>query len=169
MKKYFFLIIACVFSLSLAAQIKTVVLQAAGLTCAMCSNAIHQSLKTLNFVDQVEADLERSAFTIGFKSKSVVDFDAMKKKVEDAGFTVASFEVGARFASQEAAQGKPFLFDHVWLQFINVQQEVLTGERRFNVLDKGYVSSRRYKQYVKEGNLPAVSKGKRVYAAVLLK
>ncbi|MBU6159284.1 MAG: heavy-metal-associated domain-containing protein [Bacteroidetes bacterium] len=169
MKKFLFLIAACFISLSVEAQIKNVVLQAAGLTCAMCSNAIHQSLKTLSFVDEVKPDLERSAFTITFKSQSIVDFDAMKKKVEDAGFTVASFEVGARFSSLQPEQGKPVLFDRVWLQFINTDKELLDGNRRFNIVDKGYLSSRRYKEYAKKGNLPTASQGKRVYGALLLK
>lgn len=169
MKKLSFFIIACFLSFSVVAQIKNVVLQAAGLTCAMCSNAIHQSLKTLSFVEEVEPDLERSAFSVSFKSNSTVDFDAMKKKVEDAGFSVFSFEVGARFSSLQVERGKPVFFDQVWLQFVNVQQELLSGNRRFNVVDKGYVSAKRYKQYLKEGNLPSIVKGKRVYGVELLK
>ena len=76
MKKFVILIVACLLSFSVVAQIKNVVLQAAGLTCAMCSNAIHQSLKSLSFVEEVKPDLQRSAFTVSFKSSSLVDFDA---------------------------------------------------------------------------------------------
>ena len=71
-----------IFSLHATAQIKKVSLQASGLTCSMCSNSIFKALKTLDFVDNVEANIKTSTFAITFKQGAKVDMDKLKKKVE---------------------------------------------------------------------------------------
>jgi len=61
-------------------------MQASGLTCSMCSNAINKSVKSIDFVEKVMANIQTSTFEITFKPGSTIDFDLLKKKVEDAGF-----------------------------------------------------------------------------------
>lgn len=73
------------------ARVTKVYLQASGLTCSMCSNSINKALKTLDFIDKVDADIKNYTFEISFKANSIVDFDKIKKKVEDAGFSVPDF------------------------------------------------------------------------------
>ena len=51
-------------------QVTKVSLQASGLTCSMCSNAINKSLKSLDVVENVKADVSASTFEISFKSGS---------------------------------------------------------------------------------------------------
>src|SRR4249919_2924987 len=91
------LFIAITFSAIANAQVSTVSLQASGLTCSMCSNAINKSLKTLDFVLKVDADIKTYTFEISFKPGSVVDFDLLRKKVESAGFTVCAFVANIYF------------------------------------------------------------------------
>ena len=55
------------------AQIIKVSLQASGLTCSMCSNAINKSLKTIDFVDRVPADITTYSFEISFKPVAGMD------------------------------------------------------------------------------------------------
>src|SRR5438874_4569695 len=78
-------------------QVTKVSLQASGLTCSMCSNAINKALKTLDFVDKVDADIKTYTFEISFKANSNVDFDKIKMKVEKAGFSVSGFVATVRF------------------------------------------------------------------------
>jgi copper chaperone CopZ len=67
MKKIVIAVLAAFFSLSATAQFKTGTLQAAGLTCAMCTKAINETLKELLFVQTVKADIKNSQFIIQFK------------------------------------------------------------------------------------------------------
>jgi len=90
MKKIFFFI-AIALSMVTNAQVTGVSLQASGLTCSMCSNSINKALKTLDFVLQVDADIKTYTFEISFKPNSSIDFDMIKNKVENAGFTVNGF------------------------------------------------------------------------------
>ncbi len=85
MKKILF-VAAMLVSLAVNAQVTKVSMQASGLTCSMCSNAINKSVKSLNFVDNVSANIKTSTFDITFKSDAKIDFEELKKRVEDAGF-----------------------------------------------------------------------------------
>jgi copper chaperone CopZ len=85
-KKYvFFFVILFQFQL-LQAQFTKANLQATGLTCAMCSNAINKALQHLPFVESVKADIKNSSFSIVFRQQASVDLDAIKNAVEEAGF-----------------------------------------------------------------------------------
>ena len=79
------------------AQFSSANLQAAGLTCAMCSRAINKSLEKLSFVQTVDADIKSSSFNIVFKKDMNVDIDGLKKAVVDAGFSVAKLKLTGVF------------------------------------------------------------------------
>jgi copper chaperone CopZ len=72
------------------AQFSKAELQATGLTCAMCSNAINKALQKVPFVESVRPDIKNSSFNIVFKANAEIDIDALKNAVEDAGFLSAA-------------------------------------------------------------------------------
>ena len=76
MKMIFFLI-AFLFSIVIHAQVKSVTIQASGLTCSMCSNSIFKALKTLHFVEKADANIKTSSFEISFKPGADIDFDKL--------------------------------------------------------------------------------------------
>lgn len=149
------------------AQFKSATLQASGLTCAMCSNAIHKSLSQLTFIASIEPDLENSAFVVQFKQDAEVDFDAMRKRVEDAGFYVARLTVSARFNADKVQKGQVFQYRHLQFFIVESATPVLQGQYNFTILDKGFVSARELKKY--QGIIRAGSyktgqfNGRRVY------
>ena len=53
---------------SVHAQFTRAELQATGLTCAMCSNAIYKALMEVPFVESVTPDIKNSGFGIKFKA-----------------------------------------------------------------------------------------------------
>jgi copper chaperone CopZ len=82
--KKIFLLFAVAFSVSINAQVTQVSLQASGLMCSMCSNSINKALTMLDFVLKVDADIKTYTFEIFFKPNSHVDFDLIKRKVENS-------------------------------------------------------------------------------------
>src|ERR1700712_4570426 len=104
--KNLIIITLLLFSVVANAQVKGVNIQASGLTCSMCSNAIFKALKTLDFVEKVDANIKTSSFDISFKPGAEIDFDKLKKKVEDAGFFVANFTVTYHCDGQAIANDK---------------------------------------------------------------
>jgi copper chaperone CopZ len=128
------------------AQVSKVTLQASGLTCSMCTNAIHKSLKGLDFVNDITVDIKNSTFLLGFKADKAVDFDKIKAAVEDAGFFVAKFYAVVNFNKVQAANDSHLTVNGLVLHFLNIKSGVLDGEKTIRLLDKGFVSNKEYKK-----------------------
>lgn len=149
------LFIAIALSVATKAQVTKVSLQASGLTCSMCSNSINKALKTLDFVDKVDADLKTYTFQISFKANSNVDFDKIKMKVEKAGFSVSGFVATIHFDNVQLKNSGPVTIGDKAFVFVNVKDQSLNGVKQVKVLDKGFVSPKEYKSY----SFPALSPG----------
>ncbi len=137
---------AFLFFIKAEAQVTKVNLQASGLTCSMCSNAINKSLKSLDIVENVKPNVSASSFEITFKSGSSVDFDLLKKKVEDAGFFVASMIVTLNVNHVEVSNDAHVDIDGKMFHFLNTDKKQLNGETSFKILDKGFVSAKEFKK-----------------------
>jgi copper chaperone CopZ len=144
--KKIFLAAAIVFAMAANAQVSKVSLQASGLTCSMCSNSINKALKSLDFVDKVDANIKTSTFDITFKPNSKVDFDKLKNKVEGAGFSVAAFTATMQFNNLKVNSTEAVSVGDKKLQFINIKDQTLNGSKTVRVIDKGFISSKDYKK-----------------------
>jgi len=145
---------AMAFSVATNAQVTKVSLQASGLTCSMCSNAINKALKTLDFVLEVDADIKTYTFEILFKTNSNVDFDMIKKKVENAGFTVSGFVATMLFNNVQVINSQPVTIGDKTFLFVNMKDQSLNGAKEVKVLDKGFVSPKEYKRNAFPGSSP---------------
>jgi copper chaperone CopZ len=146
MKYLFFLLFICC-TVTVQAQFKTAKLQALGLTCAMCSNSISKSLKTIPFIEAVEVDLKNTSFNLKFKEGSIVDFDLIRKKVESAGFSVGKFTVVADFKDVKIKNDAMVLLGGQAFYFVSVKEQVLNGEQKFQIINKYFVSQKDAKKY----------------------
>jgi len=161
MKKIFFMA-AIVFSMAADAQVTKVSLQASGLTCSMCSNSINKALKTIDFVDKIDANVKNSTFEIYFKQGRIIDFELLKKKVEGAGFSVANFIADVQFNNVQVKNNQPVTVGDKTFQFLNVKEQLLNGTKPVRVVDKGFVSTKEFKK-----NNVAASSGKGIYHATI--
>ena len=161
--KTFFFLFATVFSLAATAQVTKVSLQASGLTCSMCSNSINKSLKTIASVNKVDANIKTSTFEITFKPGENVDFEQLKKKVEDAGFSVSNFIATIQFKNVLIKGNSPITVGDKTFRFINGKDQALNGEKPVRIIDKGFVSSKEYKKYAPQ---PAPA-GSKIYNATI--
>ena len=131
-------------------QIKQANLQAAGLTCAMCSNAIYQSLSSLSFIEEVAPDVANSSFQIKFKSDKNIDPDQMRNAVEEAGFSVALLRFTIRFKNFELPLDKVLSLYGLKLFVINSAGQTLDRDITFLFLDKGFLTEKMLKDYEKK-------------------
>jgi len=95
----------------------------------MCSNAINKSLKTLDFVGDVEADIKTYTFHILFKPGVAIDFDKIKNKVESAGFTVCAFIATINFDNVRVTNSQAVVIADKTLLFQQPVEQVLNGEK----------------------------------------
>ena len=149
MKKLIITLVVAFLGWSAGAQVTSVSLQASGLTCSMCSNAINKSLKTLSSVSTVEPNIKTSTFVIAFKEGSKVDFDELKKKVEDAGFFVAKLEATMNFENVAVANDGHVVVNGNTFHFLDVKDQTLNGDKTLRLLDKGFVPAKEYKRNAK--------------------
>lgn len=146
MKKWL-TVVFLIISISVSAQIKSATLQASGLTCAMCSNAINKALKTLSFVEKVESDIPNSSFLIIFKPGVETNIDQLRKKVEDAGFSVARLKVVAVFTNENIQNENAITIEGKQFYFVNVKDQVLNGEQTLTIIDKNFIPLKEYKRF----------------------
>lgn len=146
--KKIFLFIALASAITINAQVNSVSLQASGLTCSMCSNAINKALKTLDFVLKVDADIKTYTFQITFKPNTAIDFDKIKSKVESAGFTVCGFVANIRFDNAGIRKGGSLKIQDKTLIFIDGNDHLLSGDKQIKIMDKGFVPANFSRKYL---------------------
>ncbi|MFN5133792.1 MAG: heavy-metal-associated domain-containing protein [Chitinophagaceae bacterium] len=145
--KYLIIALLLCFTVSVHAQFKTAKLQALGLTCAMCSNAITKSLKTIPFVESVDVDLKNTSYELKFKEGATVDFDVIRKKVENAGFSVGMLTVTADFKEVKVKNDALVLLGGQVFHFVSVKEQVLNGEQKFQIINKFFVPLKDAKKF----------------------
>jgi copper chaperone CopZ len=120
------------------AQIAKAEIQATGLTCSMCSNAINKQLKSLAEVENVEIDLNTNTFTVTLKENNSLKPSVFKENVEKAGFFIGSLILTVK---PETIAMEPYI--------IVEGKEKQANEIQIQVLDKGYVTDKTFKKLAK--------------------
>jgi len=142
------------------AQFTKATLQATGLTCAMCSNAINKALQKVPFVASVRADIKNSAFNIVFNEGQEINIDALKKAVEDAGFSVGSLKLTANFQELKIEKDKYVEIGGETFHFLIADDQVLNGEQTISVVDKNYLTAKQFKKITSGTTMSCVKTGK---------
>lgn len=160
MKKLLLIAMIALFAMPVMAQFTKATLQATGLTCAMCSNAINIALKDVSFVESVKSDIKNSAFNIVFKTNAEVDIDVLKKAVEDAGFFVGSLKLTGTFNNVKLEKDKHTQIGTEYFHFLNADGQTLSGEKTITVSDKNFVTAKEFKKISSLTKMKCLQTGK---------
>ena len=160
MKKVLVLVTLLFSVLFTQAQFSKATLQATGLTCAMCSNAINKALQKVSFVESVKSDIKNSAFAIVFKNGSDISIDALKEAVEDAGFSVGSLKLTANFTGVNVEKDKHIRIGTANFHFLNGDGQSLNGEKEITVVDKNFITEKQFKKLASGSAMRCVQTGK---------
>lgn len=152
---------------SIHAQISKASLQATGLTCALCSNAINKAVLKLPFVASVWSDIKNSSFSIVFKEGAEPDIDAIKEAVEDAGFSVGGLQLSGIFAEQVLEKENLVKIGRNYFHVMNADGKSFSGEKMITVVDKNFIPEKQFKKLSKEGRLACVKDGRATSACGL--
>lgn len=145
--KYLLLLLLAVpFKQSFAQQISTAALQVNGLTCSMCSQATEKSLKTLGFVESIKPDLNTNTFNIKFRKDRPVNIDLIRKKVQDAGFSVGNLATTINFSNVKADESGQLQIGSDIFKILNGKNKALSGEVKAVIVDKNFVPTATFKQ-----------------------
>lgn len=79
---------------------------AAGITCSMCSNAIHKSLMRDSSITFVAPNLNTQEWFLEYSPKGSFSLEKLKKLVEDAGFSLSKVWLGEDLIFQSGRKRK---------------------------------------------------------------
>ncbi len=142
------------------AQFTRAELQATGLTCAMCSNAINKALQEVPFVEKVRVDIKNSVYNISFRQGATINIDNLKEAVEDAGFSVGSLKISGHFNQLSVANDEHVRIGGQVFHFLDVKPQTLTGEQTLTVVDKNFLTARQFKKFSAATKMSCVQTGK---------
>ncbi|MEO7310136.1 MAG: heavy metal-associated domain-containing protein [Chitinophagaceae bacterium] len=162
---------------SFAQSFRNIELQAAGLTCSMCSNAVNKALKQIDFIQDIKTDLDKNLFVISIKPGAEPDFDLIRKKVEAAGFSVGKMDVEVNFTNQKIANDEHAVVGGKALHFLNVKPQTLNGWKKVQLVDKSFLVASQAKKWANATTMacyktgvagtcctdPAIKPGQRMY------
>jgi len=155
-----FSIIMLFFAVNVSAQqISTADLQVTGLTCSMCSNATQKSLETLNFISSVKPDLNKNTFVLTFKKDANINLDLVRKKVQDAGFSVGGLTASFNFNQVKIDDKGQAVVDGNVYRFVNAKSKTLNGTVKASIVDKNFISGSAFKKQATTANSDAYASG----------
>jgi len=160
MKKLQMLSIGLFMALLSQAQFTKADLQATGLTCAMCSNAIYKALQQLPFVEKVKVDIKNSTYTVSFKKEAVANIDALKNAVQDAGFSVGGLTLSGNFDNLKVANDEHVKIGNTTFHFLAVKDQTLSGEQTIRIVDKDFLTAKQFKKFSAATKMKCVQTGK---------
>ncbi len=131
------------------AQFSKAELVANGLTCSMCSLATQKQLQTISFIDSIGTDLNHTTFILYFKKNVTIDCDLIRKKVEDAGFSVGSLILTAHFENVKVENNFHYNYKNTLYHFMDIKPQTVNGNIKMKLIDKGFISDKEYKKYKK--------------------
>jgi len=144
----------------LNAQFAKATLQATGLTCAMCSNAINKALQAKPFIESVKSDIKNSSFNIVFKENADVDINEIRKAVEDAGFGIGSLKLTGNFKEVKVDSDAHVTIGDEYFHFINTSSQVLNGEQTITIVDKDFLTAKQFKKFSEGVKMKCLQSGK---------
>ncbi|WP_145858062.1 heavy-metal-associated domain-containing protein [Pedobacter suwonensis] len=155
-----FSIIMLFFAVNVSAQkISSADLQVTGLTCSMCSNATQKSLETLNFISSIKPDLNKNIFVLTFKQDTKVNLDLVRKKVQDAGFSVGGLTASFNFNDVKIDDKGQAIIDGNVYRFVNAKSKTLNGTIKASIVDKDFISGSAFKKQATNANSDAYASG----------
>jgi len=159
-KKLSLFILGFTLALSSFSQITQASLQASGLTCSMCARSVYKNLEGLPFVDKIDTDLNASSFLILFKPQVPIDLDALSKKVQEAGFSVAAINLGIKVDEMKVENDSHITIDKNVFHFINIKSQKLNGNINLKLVDPAFVSIKESKKYMGLTKMACMKTGK---------
>lgn len=161
------MLMAALFSSGVFANFVSAKVKVTGVTCSMCSNSVHKALSTLSFIDKIDVDLQKAEYNLTFRQGAKVSMDAIKDKIEGAGFSVGSLMADFKFSNLAISNDVNFNFANDIYHFVNVKSQRLNGLATLKFVDKGLTSNKEHRKYVGLTKYPCIKTGtmdsKRVY------
>ncbi|MGZ8509668.1 MAG: hypothetical protein ACXWWA_04800, partial [Chitinophagaceae bacterium] len=95
-----------------------------------------------------------------FKQGQKVEIDALRKAVEDAGFSVGNLKITGNFKEVKVENDKHVEIGDAVFHFLNTSAQVLEGEKTIMVVDKNFLTAKQFKKFSNATKMSCVLTGK---------
>jgi len=145
--KNLFTLLVLLFSGIATAQIQSVSIGVNGLTCSQCSHSVEMSIRKLDFVKEVQMNLDKTEAEIFFIDGNKVDISKIAKSVIDAGFSVRYLKAKIYFNQLSVNENYCWIYEGGYYQFIKTSTKVLNGLENITFIGKKFMPGKEYKKW----------------------
>jgi copper chaperone CopZ len=128
-------------------QIKYALIGIDGMTCSSCSYATERSLLTLDFVKDVNIELNSNVAKVTFVEGKIIDLDKLAKKVRDASFSVGNFILLLTVKDQAVTPGACVRFGTMAFYFLQAKEPTMKGDVFLQLIGKDFMSRKNFKTW----------------------
>ncbi len=139
------LLLTC-FSLSSQAQFTTAYIGVNGLTCSQCSRTVELSIRKLDFVADVQMNLEHTEGKIILKKNKKADIEKIAQAVVNAGFSVRYMHADLNMNNSVTATGTCVNYDGDQYVLTETPKSPLQGTVKLKFIGKKYQAKNEFKK-----------------------
>ena len=134
------------FAVKAQAQFETVYIGVNGLTCSQCSRTVEMSIRKLDFVADVQMNLEHTEGKIILKKNKKADIDKIAQAVFNAGFSVRYLQADLMVDNTVTASGTCFNYKGDQYVFAAAPKEPVKGLVKLKFLGKKFMPKKDFKK-----------------------
>ena len=128
------------------AQFQTIFIGVNGLTCSQCSRTVEISIRKLDFVADVQMNLEHTEGKIILKSGKKADMDKIAQAVVNAGFSLRYLKADLTIDNSISSSGQCFDYKGDEYVFTEAPKQPLSGTVQLTFIGKKYLPAKDYKK-----------------------
>jgi copper chaperone CopZ len=129
-----------------SAQFENVYIGVNGLTCSQCSRTVEMSIRKLDFVADVQMNLEHTEGKIILKKNKKADMDKVAQAVFNAGFSVRYLQADLHIDNSITSSGSCFSYNGDQYIFTDAPKTPFKGEVKLKFLGKKYMAKNDFKK-----------------------
>ena len=134
------------FAVSSNAQFETVYIGINGLTCSQCSRTVEMKIRKLDFVADVQMNLEHTEGTVSLKKDKKADMEKIAQAIADAGFSARYLQADLRVANSIVIAGQCLSYQGDQYTFVKPPKEPLKGIIKLQFLGKKFQPKNEFKK-----------------------
>ena len=141
-----FVVLLCLGNFTAHAQFQAAYIGVNGLTCSQCSRTVEMSIRKLDFVSDVQMNLEHTEGKIILKKDKKPDMDKIAQAVINAGFSVRYLQADLMIDNSVAVSGQCFSYKGDAYEFTQMPKDPLTGLVKLKFIGKKYLPKNELKK-----------------------
>ncbi len=151
MKPIFFkaattLLLVIFFTISAEAQFENVYIGVNGLTCSQCSRTVELSIRKLDFVADVQMNLEHTEGKVVLKKNKKPDMDKIAQAIVNAGFSVRYLQADLHVDNSVVTSGSCFSYNGDQYVLTDAPNKPIAGELKLKFIGKKYMAKNDFKK-----------------------